>query len=89
MSALLHVLNQLLMQRASYLVMIDDDVLLPPEFKLAIPLEKFDDPTVKAFAFTLTVENLRSKSGRLITLTNCQDLEYKMAGYIKTFQVCV
>jgi hypothetical protein len=65
-----------------YCMMIDDDVPLPPD--LHVPnntLNRHED--IKAVAYVIEAA---TESGRANQLVACQDLEYKMAGFVKQFQ---
>ncbi len=65
-----------------YAMMIDDDVPLPPD--LHIPNNTLNRyPDIKAVAYVIEAA---TETGYDNQLVNCQDLEYKMAGFVKQFQ---
>jgi hypothetical protein len=49
-------------------------------------MKKFKIPGTKVLAFTLGVENLHTHQGKIIYVSYWQDLEYKIAGFMKMFQ---
>ncbi|PRP82866.1 hypothetical protein PROFUN_04729 [Planoprotostelium fungivorum] len=67
-----------------YVMVIDDDVQLPPD--LIIPMKRFKIPGTKVLAFTICAENLHTHQGSPIYVSHWQDLEYKLAGFMKMFQ---
>ena len=65
-----------------YAMMIDDDVPLPPD--LHVPNNTLNRyPDIKAVAYVIEAA---TETGYDNQLVNCQDLEYKMAGFVKQFQ---
>ena len=65
-----------------YAMMIDDDVPLPPD--LHVPNNTLNRyPNVKAVAYVIEAS---TETGEANQLVRCQDLEYKMAGFVKQFQ---
>ena len=69
--------------KTKFVMTTDDDVLLPPD--IYIPIQWFNE-TTKALCFTIQVENLKTREGKLMYITNFQDVEYKVAGFFKIFQ---
>ncbi|KAL0237310.1 hypothetical protein PCE1_000707 [Barthelona sp. PCE] len=70
--------------KEKYVMMTDDDVMLPPD--IAIPTHKMEDGVTKALAFTISADNKFDDKGKPILVAHYQDLEYKLAGFIKMFQ---
>eukprot|EP00792_Barthelona_sp_PAP020_P007806 TRINITY_DN3171_c0_g1_i1.p1 TRINITY_DN3171_c0_g1~~TRINITY_DN3171_c0_g1_i1.p1 ORF type:complete len:2913 (-),score=712.44 TRINITY_DN3171_c0_g1_i1:125-8794(-) len=70
--------------KAKYVMMTDDDVLLPPD--LVVPLHEFEEPNTKALAFTIKAENLFDRHGQPNIIAHFQSLEYELAGFNKLFQ---
>ncbi|KAL0211776.1 hypothetical protein RCL1_005402 [Eukaryota sp. TZLM3-RCL] len=69
--------------KQKYVLLIDDDVLLPPEFDVNIDL--FDEET-KGIAITINASNVVDIKGKRITVAMYQSLEYLCAGLAKLFQ---
>eukprot|EP01029_Cantina_marsupialis_P016177 TRINITY_DN3597_c0_g1_i1.p1 TRINITY_DN3597_c0_g1~~TRINITY_DN3597_c0_g1_i1.p1 ORF type:complete len:1060 (+),score=333.46 TRINITY_DN3597_c0_g1_i1:210-3389(+) len=66
----------------SFLIMIDDDVPLPPD--LHVPLATLRrSPEVKGIAFVICAA---TEDGSQNALVDLQDAEYKLAGFVKQFQ---
>ena len=70
------------LQEYQFALMIDDDVPLPPD--LHVPNNTLNrNPAIKACAYVIQAA---TEDGRPNNLVSVQDLEYKMAGFIKQFQ---
>jgi|TARA_B110000211_G_C14003867_1_gene519848 cellulose synthase/poly-beta-1,6-N-acetylglucosamine synthase-like glycosyltransferase len=70
------------LQEYQFALMIDDDVPLPPD--LHVPNNTLNrNPAIKACAYVIQAATEDGKPNNLVSV---QDLEYKMAGFIKQFQ---
>ncbi len=70
------------LQEYQFALMIDDDVPLPPD--LHVPNNTLNrNPAIKAVAYVIKAA---TEDGSENSLVSVQDLEYKMAGFIKQFQ---
>ncbi|KHO01321.1 glycosyl transferase, group 2 family protein [Metarhizium album ARSEF 1941] len=68
-----------------YCLLIDDDVLLPPN--LPIPTHCFTGPGRESVACVgYTIKSVGSSSSRGTIIQQAQDLEYKLSGLSKVFQ---
>ncbi|KAK6203685.1 hypothetical protein LQW54_008891 [Pestalotiopsis sp. IQ-011] len=67
-----------------YCMLIDDDVLLPPN--LPLPTERFGAVEDKVACIGYTIKSVGANSSKGTTMQQVQDIEYKLAGMAKVFQ---
>ena len=68
-------------EKFNYILMIDDDVILPPDFPIVV--DRFTDK-VGCIGYSIESTGPNGEKGNIIQ--QCQDIEYKLSGLNKAFQ---